>query len=52
MREFAEVTVEENQAIVCMVGENIRCTPGVAARVFNALGKTSTSAWFRKARRC
>ena len=29
--------MEENQAIVCMVGENIRQTPGVAARVFNAL---------------
>ena len=36
--EFAEVTVDENQAIVCIVGENIRYTPGIAARVFNALG--------------
>jgi len=39
VREFAEVNVEENQAIVCIVGENIRYTPGIAARVFNALGK-------------
>ncbi len=38
LREFAEVSVDENQAIICMVGENIRHTPGVAARVFNALG--------------
>ena len=30
--------MDENQAIVCLVGENIRYTPGVAARVFNALG--------------
>ena len=30
--------MDENQAIICMVGENIRHTPGVAARVFNALG--------------
>jgi aspartate kinase len=29
--------MEENQAIVCLVGDNIRYTPGVAARVFRAL---------------
>jgi aspartate kinase len=38
LREFSEVSVDENQAIICMVGENIRRSPGVAARVFNALG--------------
>jgi len=38
LREFAEVAVDENQAIICLVGENIRYTPGVAARVFRALG--------------
>jgi aspartate kinase len=38
LREFSEVSVDENQAIICMVGDNIRYTPGVAARVFNALG--------------
>ncbi|MGD0136041.1 MAG: hypothetical protein ABSE57_28685 [Bryobacteraceae bacterium] len=38
LREFAEVSVDENQAIICIVGENIRHTPGVAARVFNSLG--------------
>jgi len=37
LREFAEVNVEQNQAIVCLVGDNIRYTPGVARRVFNAL---------------
>ena len=37
LREFAEVGVEHGQAIVCLVGENIRFTPGVARRVFNAL---------------
>jgi aspartate kinase len=36
--DFAEVSVDENQAIICIVGENIRHTPGIAARVFNALG--------------
>ncbi len=37
LREFAEVTVEEQQSIICLVGENIRYTPGVAARAFKAL---------------
>jgi aspartate kinase len=37
LREFAEVSVENDQAIVCVVGDNIRHTPGVAARAFGAL---------------
>jgi aspartate kinase len=37
LSEFSEVTMETGQAIVCLVGENIRYTPGVAAKVFNAL---------------
>jgi aspartate kinase len=37
LREFAEVSIDPNQAIICMVGENMRHTPGVAARVFKAL---------------
>jgi aspartate kinase len=36
--EFAEITMDGNQAIVCLVGENIRGCPEVAARVFTALG--------------
>ena len=35
--QFAAVTTEENQATVCLVGENIRFTPGVAGRAFQAL---------------
>jgi aspartate kinase len=34
---IAEVSVDEEQAIVCLVGDNIRHTPGVAARAFQAL---------------
>jgi aspartate kinase len=34
---FSEVSVESGQAIVCLVGDNIRYTPGVAMRVFGAL---------------
>jgi aspartate kinase len=37
IEEFADVTVEDSQAIVCMVGDNIRETPGVASRAFAAL---------------
>jgi aspartate kinase len=35
--EFAEVNHEDNQAILCVVGDNIRYTPGVAARIFQAV---------------
>ncbi|HUP03575.1 MAG TPA: lysine-sensitive aspartokinase 3 [Bryobacteraceae bacterium] len=37
LRTFAEAEPEHGQAIVCLVGENIRYTPGVARRVFDAL---------------
>jgi aspartate kinase len=42
LEQFAEVSIEESLAIVCMVGENIRSVPGVAARVFTALGDIPT----------
>ena len=37
LRQFAEAELERDQAIVCLVGENIRYTAGVARRVFNSL---------------
>jgi aspartate kinase len=37
LRQFSEVSLENDQAIVCLVGENIRFTPGVASRTFAAL---------------
>ncbi len=37
IEEFADITVEDQQAIVCMVGDNLRHTPGVLARAFAAL---------------
>jgi aspartate kinase len=37
LSEFSSTEMEPDQAIVCLVGENIRYTPGVAARVFGAL---------------
>ena len=38
LEQFSEVSIEEDQSIICLVGDNIRYTPGVAARVFTALG--------------
>jgi aspartate kinase len=37
LRQIAEVSAENEQAVICLVGDNIRHTPGVAVRVFRAL---------------
>jgi aspartate kinase len=37
LREFAEVSVESNLAILCAVGDNLRSDPRIAARVIGAL---------------
>jgi aspartate kinase len=37
MRELADVKYEGRKAIVCLVGDNVRGTPGIAARVFGAI---------------
>jgi aspartate kinase len=37
IEDFADVSIEESQAIVCLVGENIRKIPGTPSRVFAAL---------------
>ena len=41
LEQFAEVHVDRQQAIVCLVGDNIRHTPGVAARAFGALERVN-----------
>jgi aspartate kinase len=41
LRTFSEVKAEDGQAIVCLVGENIRHTPGIAGRAFSALRETN-----------
>jgi aspartate kinase len=38
LRTFAEVKVERDMAIVCVVGENLRSEPRLFARAVNALG--------------
>ncbi len=37
LEEFSTVEIESDQAIVCVVGDNIRHTPGIAGRLFRAL---------------
>jgi len=37
LEKIADVKYEGRKAIVCLVGENIRETPGIAAKVFTAL---------------
>ena len=38
LRALGDVTVEPGKAIVCVVGDNLKFTPGVAARIFQAIG--------------
>jgi aspartate kinase len=40
---IGEVTVERSKAIVCVVGDNLKFTPGVAARLFNAIDNTNVN---------
>src|SRR6202521_5669001 len=37
------ITVDSNVAIVAVVGENMRGTPGIAGRTFNALGRENVN---------
>lgn len=37
LREFATVAVEPDRAIICVVGEGLKTTPGVAGEVFGSM---------------
>jgi aspartate kinase len=37
LETFAELDVEKQQSLVCLVGENLRHTPGIAGRAFQVL---------------
>jgi len=43
LSKFAEVTVEEGRTVVCVVGEGLRSTPGIAGLVFEALREASVN---------
>jgi aspartate kinase len=40
---IGEVSVERDRAIVCVVGDNLKFTPGVAARLFRAIEHTNVN---------
>ena len=40
---IGEVNVEREKAIVCVVGDNLKFTPGVAARLFRAIESTNVN---------
>jgi aspartate kinase len=43
LRKFAEVRVEHGKAVFCLVGENMKSTRGIAARVFAALDRAGVN---------
>ena len=43
LEEIADVTCEDQQAIVCLVGEDIHGKPGIAANVFTTVAKAGVN---------
>ncbi len=43
MAEIADVTCEDQQAIICLVGEDIHGKPGIAASVFNNIAQAKVN---------
>ena len=39
LRGIADVKILKNKAVICVVGEGMRNTPGVSGRIFSVLGK-------------
>lgn len=43
LQKFGDVVVERNQALVCLVGEKLKFTPGVASRIFSSIEQVNVS---------
>jgi aspartate kinase len=43
LESFGEVAVEQGRAIVCVVGDNLKFRPGIAARLFQAVAATNVN---------
>src|SRR5215469_10484429 len=43
LEQIAEVNCEQNQAIICLVGEDIHGKPGIAASVFNTVAEAGAN---------
>jgi aspartate kinase len=43
LEKLGSVTIEEKRAIICVVGEGLRTTPGIAARIFSTINDINVS---------
>lgn len=43
LEELGSVSIEEKRAILCIVGEGLRTTPGIAARIFSTISDINVS---------
>lgn len=43
LKQLGAVQIERHRAIICVVGEGLRGTPGIAARIFSCLGGINVS---------
>ena len=43
LQSVGEVSVERDAALICLVGENLKFTPGVASRIFSSIGQINVS---------
>lgn len=43
LRELGDVSIESDQALICLVGEGLKFTPGIAARIFSSIGQVNVS---------
>jgi aspartate kinase len=43
LQSFGEVWVERDQALVCLIGERLKYTPGLASRIFSSIEEVNVS---------
>jgi aspartate kinase len=43
LKRLGEVEIEPNQAVICVVGEGLRDTPGIAAKIFQTIAEVNVS---------
>lgn len=43
LEKLGSVTIEDKRAIICVVGEGLRTTPGIAARIFSTINDINVS---------
>ena len=43
LQSFGEVAVERDQALICLVGEKLKYTPGLASRIFSSIEDVNVS---------